>query len=113
MPLPLPVEAGRKKIISLPVGYVPISAQAKLILGFSAGSPETVQIDANGNACRNWAPCSVPALALDYSPTDAGYAGSDVKLYGCDIPADSMDRYILSLEAAEYAVLAYVEVQIR
>jgi len=111
-PLPMKTEAGGKREISLPVGYAAPSSQARLILGFSTGSPETMRISVNGTECRNWESCTVPALTTDYTPTDDGYAGSYVKLYGCDIPAEKKDRYCISLETQEEAVLDYVEVQI-
>jgi len=111
-PLPLLIDAGQKKEISLPVGYVPCSAKAKLILGFSTGSLETVCVCVNGTKCDNWMPCSVLALGPDYTPTDAGYSKSHVKQYSCDIDAENRDRYLLSLETSKTAVLEYVEVQI-
>jgi hypothetical protein len=112
-PLPLPVGAGDVKEISLPVGRVFPSARAKLILGFSAGSPASVRVSVNGENCTGWSPCTVPAPALDFTPTDAGYAKSGVKLYGCPIAARDADRYVIRLEAAEDAVLDYAEVRIR
>ena len=112
MPLPMKIEAGQRRELSLPVGYVSGNAQAKLILGFSTGSPQAARICINGNECLNWNICYVSALKSDYTPTDSGYVESHVKLYGCDINADTKDRYCISLEPTESVVLEYVEVQI-
>jgi hypothetical protein len=46
-------------------------------------------------------------------PTDAGYACSHVKLFACSIPAESRERYCITLEPAKEAVLDYVEVKIQ
>jgi hypothetical protein len=112
-PLPTKIEAGQPKTVSLPIGYVSDSDEAKLILGFSAGNPANCRIQCNGLPCSGWEPCTVTALSTQYCPTEEGYSRSNVKLFVCRIPAQSLDRYSIVLESAETAVLDYVEVEIR
>ena len=112
-PLPLPLDAGQRREISLPIGYVPESSRATLILGFSVGTPEDCRILCNGQVCDDWEICTVTALTSACDPTDAGYACSHVKLFACSIPAESRERYCIILEPAGEAVLDYVEVKIQ
>lgn len=112
-PLPLPLKANEPQNISLPIGYVPGGRAAKLILGFSEGNPEKCRIFCNGKACGEWNPCKVMALEDNLDPTDAGYTRSNVKIFACNVAAESLERYQIVLEAAEDAVLNYVEVDIR
>ncbi len=112
-PLPMPIGAGEEKELSLPVGYVPRSAQAGLILGFSAGSPASVRISVNGEACTAWSPCAPSESASAGRFAASVYAKSSVRLHECRIAARDRDRYVIRLEAAEDAVLEYAEVQLR
>lgn len=112
-PLPLPLKANEPQNFSLPIGDVPGGQAAKLILGFSVGNPENCRILCNEKVCSEWSTCKVMALTDNLDLTDAGYTRSNVKLFACNIAAESLDRYQIVFEAAEDAVLNYVEVDIR
>ncbi|NLZ37950.1 MAG: hypothetical protein GX897_10870, partial [Clostridiales bacterium] len=105
-PLPIKLIQGQSASLDIDIGKARDNASAELILGFKAGSPESVSVIANGDAAdfvKTEYSSAEPDRRICYGPEGTVYYKASVK------PAD---KYRLDFKSAGDAELVYAEIGI-
>ena len=105
-PLPVRLSAGESAVLDIDIGKARENASAEVIIGFAAGSPESVAVSVNGVAAafeKNGYSSAEPERVIKYGPEGAVYYKAPVK------PAD---RYRVEFKSGGDAEIAYTEIGI-
>ncbi|NLB16278.1 MAG: hypothetical protein GX827_05640 [Clostridiales bacterium] len=105
-PLPINLKSGQSAALDIDIGKSRENASAELIIGFTAGSPESVAVSVNGAAAafeKTEYSSAEPERIIKYGPEGTVYYKSPVK------PAD---RYRVEFKAGGEAEITYAEIGI-
>jgi len=113
IPLPKTIAAGKTEEFSLPIGFVQEDKTVRLILGIGSGTPADMVVTVNDKVCENLVACDEAMLeSLKDMRGDSVVFRYDT-LYYCEIPAESLDRYTISITANAEVLVDYIEINIQ
>jgi len=112
-PLPATVAAGKTHTFSLPIGFVQEDKTVRLVMGLASGTPADMTITVNDKVCETMVQCD--EAMIDYLRTDTGSSpvADSVTLYSGVIPAESLDRYTITITTTAEVIVDYIEVDIQ
>jgi len=113
VPLPKTIAAGKTAEFSLPIGFVQEDKTVRLVMGLTSGTPADMTVTVNDKASATLVQCDDAMLESLKDRSGASVVSSSVTLYYCEIPAESLDRYTITVTTTAEVIVDYIEINIQ